>query len=173
MANYSHIKLRPRPSEADFEPILREAVGRALRGPWEVSKADGDDDGPVWRVTLSWMPKDKAEARQYGVSLSGPFGFCVGLQPGSIAFRGAGLNYFLHWAQGCVTEELADHFKGRVTHDSGDKGYKHGTREYRRGSFYGHLARNFNPPSEEDEQYFEKQFHYQAPPGFWKGEEFG
>lgn len=172
MANYGYIPLRPRPTEDAFEQVLREAVGRALKGPWQIQRTTWQDDGTVWFVHLPGTALDEAGAREASFAPGQDFGFPVALQRGRVAFR-HGFNFFLSWAQGCIEEELADHYRKGVVYDATNRTTPPGTRDRRKGSFYAYLRRNFKTVTAADEAFFERSFRNQTPAGFWKGEEHG
>lgn len=172
MANYSYIKIKCGPQGstkakriAFFEPILKRCVLRALDKRWEIALASFEDGGPTWQVTL---PGTEEDTGMVGFrALGDRAGFTVALQDRAIAFRHP-LTPFDRWAQGCVEEEIADHFGRGVFFDSTGRTTRVNTREYRRGkTFQEYVTRNLKRPlSPEDEKYLEK-FKQQVPPGHW------
>ena len=185
MANYAYIDVRIRfrgPTDTSqpqwrplskqekisaFTPILTSAVLLALGPRWRVSLTDFEDDGPTWVVTVPGTARRGLHASKRMLAPGEDVGFPVALQKGQIAFR-HGPNMFARWAQGCVEEELADHFQSGVYFDATDETMPPGTVEYRRGkTFREYLARNFEKPlSPEDETWIES-FRELTPDGFW------
>lgn len=173
MANYGYIRL-PRTIQAhDFAASLTAAVGRALGVKWQVRLADYEYDGVTWEVFLPGTAiTDEVEALNKWQAVGEDIGFPVALsaemQTATIAFRHSS-HPFERWAQGCLEEELADHFKVGVLYDATDEVRKPGTRLHREpGSFKAYLSRNFAKPlTPEDEKYLNERYAWTAPPGFW------
>lgn len=174
MANYAFILVRIGKPNAtkqtrieQFEPVLKACVLRTLGNRWEVKLADFDYDGITWLVTIPGTALPHPACNKRLQAPNEDCGFMVALQPKAIAFR-HGMNMFTGWAQGCVEEELADHFKKGVFSDTNDKTTKVGMCEYRRGkTFQQYLLREFDKPlSEEDEKYIDS-FQRLVPEGHW------
>jgi hypothetical protein len=177
MANYGYIDLRRalkvRGKAARIEHltgVLIEAVKRALGDRWVVHLTDWEDEGPVWIVSIpGTASNDKAEARKRLLAPGEDVGFAVAFQPGpQLAFRHS-MHTFESWAQGCLEEELADHFNRGVFYDATDRTAPPGTRERRQGSFLKYLTRNFKKPLDALDAAWVDRYKEQVPEGFWDG----
>ena len=179
MANYAYVSLKgllkgptgrdlPRKERmAVFLPILSMAVQTALDSRWHIALADFEDEGPTWLVTIPGTAKEGREANMRMLAPGEDVGFPVTLQKGQIAFRHSP-NLFTGWAQGCVQEQLADHFDRGVFYDATDETIPPGTHEYRRGkTFREYLERNWEKPlSSSTAAFIDRQHKAYAPEGF-------
>jgi hypothetical protein len=176
MANYGYVHMKKKLKRDEMLPLLRETIAKMLPGPWEVKETDWDDEGPVWFVFLPGTAQDREGARKMALAPGQDVGFPVALQGGGkrLAFRHM-INFFESWAQGRIEEELGEQFGVGVEYDATDETYAPTRREYRRGkTYFEYLSRNFDKPlSKEDEEFLNGRFREMAPPGFWRGEEFG
>jgi len=175
MANYAYIDIReclnrrvPKPERiAAFMTILSMGVHEVLGDRWRVDLAPFEDEGPTWLVTIPHTARKGVKASKAGLAPGENVGFAVALQRDSLAFR-HGPNMFESWAQGCMQEWLADHFKRGVYFDATDETEPPGTVEYRRGkTFREYLERNFEKPLSADDAAWIERFKDLAPEGFW------
>lgn len=170
MANYAYINHPKTLALQEFETDLREAVKRILGERWAVELAPWEDAGPVWKVTLPGTAPE-ADRQLPWICQPGDVGFPVGLQSGRVAFRHAGLgplDEFARWAQGCVEEELGEHYGVGVFYDASGETYPPETRRYRAGkTFREYLISMWEDFTEADERYLETRYKPVVPEGFW------
>lgn len=167
MSNDAYIELDVAPSLDDFSRVLENAARRVLGSRWKVHSA-GFSKEPTWLVTIPGTALQGRLAMQKLIADGEDFGFVVSLEDSCIAFRRP-LNHFESWAQGCVAEELADHYDRGVLFDATDVTYPPGTRQFRVGtSFYEYATKNLKKPlSAEDADFIDRRFKPHAPDGFW------
>jgi hypothetical protein len=166
MANYGYIYTKKRIDPAEFANLLRSFA----MPKWRVALANFRDGGPTWIVDVPGTALPYPECNERCLAPNENTGFAVSLQDNrrTIAFRHCP-NSFENWAQGCMEEELSDHYKIGVTSDATGE-TRLGSRIYRSGStFFEYLSRNFTKPLSDDDQAYLDRFLYCVPAGFDTG----
>jgi hypothetical protein len=170
MANYAYVqKIKPALTAKSFESLLTSAVLDVLGSRWKVARAEFEDDGPVWLVTV---PDTANVTREMLGTLAGDdpedVGWIVALQckGAELGFRHGPNSEFARWAQGCIEEELSERLNAPLYYDAGPTTYKPGHRDYRLGNtFRAYLLRNFYGKGEVHETFIQKLMRG-APEGF-------
>jgi hypothetical protein len=175
MANYAYINTDGL-DEAEAESLIRTAVESLFGDKLTVEKADFAYDGPTWCVTAPGTALSESEARKSMMPPNEDFGFVVSLLSPRIkghegrsgfAFRRP-FNHWASWAQGCITEELADILGKDHTYDATDEVNPPGTRGYRvKPTFREWIYRNLDPLDPDDVRWAEGRFKESCPKGFW------